>query len=124
MPKVHTCWYYPSACFSPFGLFSNSGSANFNILLAVKRIIFAVLDAAFDLSRHIFLNQFTIALNVDAARFVFSQFEKFERFVVVPSNYSCLRVEYSLPGLNLHPRLALRCLAFNCRVEKKSPYQT
>ncbi|KAF2183302.1 hypothetical protein K469DRAFT_668319 [Zopfia rhizophila CBS 207.26] len=71
---------------------------------------------AFDLSKILFLHQFNIALDVDAARFVFSQNEKFERFVIVPSD-SCLRVKYSLSGLIDNQRLAMRFLAFNRRID-------
>ncbi|KAH8742488.1 hypothetical protein F5883DRAFT_68264 [Diaporthe sp. PMI_573] len=71
----------------------------------------------FDLERNICSNQFNVALNIGAARFVLSKHKEFERFVVVPSD-STLKVKYpleALSGSNQH--LAKRFLAFNCRVD-------
>ena len=69
-----------------------------------------------DLSANLFSNQFNIALNPDAARFVFANFRQFEKFTVVPS-HTAQSVKYSLAGLAKAGGgdLAKRCLGFNCR---------
>lgn len=75
------------------------------------------LKGAFDLANTIFNNQFNIALNPIAAKFVFSKFKEFENFVIIPTD-TTKRVKYSLVGLgSVGPSLRLRCLGFNCRVD-------
>ncbi|KAI1169847.1 hypothetical protein F4777DRAFT_162423 [Nemania sp. FL0916] len=72
---------------------------------------------AFDVSKSLFHNQFNIALNLDAAKFVFSKADDFSRFVIVPAE-TAKSVKYALSGLD-HETLSLgtRCLGFNCRVD-------
>ncbi|KAM5353438.1 hypothetical protein ACJ41O_000088 [Fusarium nematophilum] len=68
-----------------------------------------------DLSLNLFPNQFNIALNPTAARFVFDHFTEFAKFAVVPS-HSAQNVQYSLAGLKQEGGTILeeRFLGFNC----------
>ncbi|KAI1744680.1 hypothetical protein F4680DRAFT_233395 [Xylaria scruposa] len=72
---------------------------------------------AFDVSKLLFHNQFNIALNLDAAKFVFSNAPAFSRFVIIPSE-TTKRIKYVLSGLSYgSSSLGKRCLGFNCRVD-------
>ncbi|KAI0183110.1 hypothetical protein EV127DRAFT_447902 [Xylaria flabelliformis] len=84
---------------------------------AASNIQCSLQAGAFDVSKLLFHNQFNIALNPDAAKFVFSKAHIFSRFVIVPSE-ATKRVKYALSGL-IHESSSLgkRCLGFNCRVD-------
>ncbi|KAI1110050.1 hypothetical protein F5Y14DRAFT_455441 [Nemania sp. NC0429] len=72
---------------------------------------------AFDVGKSLFNNQFNIALNVDAARFVFSKAHAFKNFSVVPAE-TAKRIKYSLSGLScINSLIGPRCLGFNRRVD-------
>ncbi|KAI0545600.1 hypothetical protein F4679DRAFT_560570 [Xylaria curta] len=72
---------------------------------------------AFDVSKLLFHNQFNIALNLDAAKFVFSKAHAFSRFVIIPSE-TTKHVKYALSALGYSvSSLGKRCLGFNCRVD-------
>ncbi|KAI0098190.1 hypothetical protein GGR51DRAFT_538526 [Nemania sp. FL0031] len=86
---------------------------------AVSNIQCYLQAGAFDVSKSLFHNQFNIALNPSAAKFVFEQAKAraFRTFFIVPSE-TTKRVKYALAGLS-HDDASLgrRCLGFNCRVE-------
>ncbi|KID59388.1 hypothetical protein MAN_10693, partial [Metarhizium hybridum] len=69
-----------------------------------------------DPSANLLPNQFNIALNLKAARFVFNHFTEFLDFTVVPS-HSAQSTKYSLAGLKHEGGRCLerRVLGFNCR---------
>lgn len=86
-------------------------------LLGFLRNTHQCLKGAFDLSKNLFPNQFNIALNLDAAKFVFANFHKFSRFLIIPTD-TAKCVLYSLTGLGSNaPSLGRRCLGFNCHVD-------
>jgi hypothetical protein len=65
----------------------------------------------------LFSNQFNIALDLDAARFVLSNFHQFQSFVLVPTD-ATRSVMYSLAGLcKEDPSLAKRFLGFNYHID-------
>ncbi|KAH7160678.1 hypothetical protein EDB81DRAFT_323034 [Dactylonectria macrodidyma] len=68
-----------------------------------------------DLSVNLFPNQFNIALNPKAAKFVFDHYEEFAQFTVVPS-HTAQGVKYPLSGLKKEGGTCLekRFLGFNC----------
>ncbi|KAH8706414.1 hypothetical protein BGZ61DRAFT_388757 [Ilyonectria robusta] len=68
-----------------------------------------------DLSVNLFPNQFNIALNPKAAKFVFDHFTAFSNFTVVPS-HTAQGVKYPLAGLKKEGGTCLekRFLGFNC----------
>ncbi|KID97008.1 hypothetical protein MAJ_07013, partial [Metarhizium majus ARSEF 297] len=69
-----------------------------------------------DASVNLFPNQFNIALNPKAARFVLHHFTEFANFAVIPS-HSAQNTKYSLAGLEHEGGRGLerRVLGFNCR---------
>lgn len=68
-----------------------------------------------DLASNLFPNQFNIALNPSAAKFVLDHFTEFSKFAVVPS-HSVQNTKYSLAGLKREGGecLGKRILGFNC----------
>jgi hypothetical protein len=70
-----------------------------------------------DISLNQLDNQYNIALNPGAAKFVFSNYKEVSNLTLIPTD-TTKRVRYSLIGLpSLSPFIARRCLAFNCHIE-------
>ncbi len=78
-----------------------------------------MFQGAFDLSRNLFPNQFNVALNIAAAKFVFERFREFSHFISVPS-HTTQRVKFSPMGLVWQAKsLERRILGFNLHLEAR-----